>query len=238
MSKCPSNKSTYSFLQTGDTWGSIHERRTTKNKKKGKEGTSEMLPCHECKTSCDNHSGDRAKEGKAETRSEGLEKFLDLIDSFRYTKPSPRAMARAFEGKREGIGTSGAHFKAPKTPEPVPLKRSAPAPAPEAKKSWKKAAKKSSNNEEGKQKADQVRKRGRRSTLKAAEKVWVGYRKVPPGFHFRPPRSSHRLIQEDHASDPWRVLVICMLLNVTTGRQVTQQSVCQYSCIIYLIIHT
>jgi hypothetical protein len=82
----------------------------------------------DCKTSCENHSGDQAKEGKAETESEGLKWFLDLIDSFLYTKPSPRAMAGAFEGERGGIGTSGTPFKAPEAP--APFKRSAPSPAP------------------------------------------------------------------------------------------------------------
>ncbi|KAG5620408.1 hypothetical protein H5410_005626 [Solanum commersonii] len=35
-----------------------------------------------------------------------------------------------------------------------------------------------------------------------------------------PPRSHFNLLQENHAHDPWRVLVICMLLNCTTGVQV------------------
>lgn len=35
-----------------------------------------------------------------------------------------------------------------------------------------------------------------------------------------PLESPYRLLQEDHAFDPWRVLVICMLLNQTTGAQV------------------
>ncbi|CAH8354195.1 unnamed protein product [Eruca vesicaria subsp. sativa] len=34
-----------------------------------------------------------------------------------------------------------------------------------------------------------------------------------------PPRSPCNLLQEDHWHDPWRVLVICMLLNRTSGAQ-------------------
>lgn len=48
-------ESTYTFLQTGDTWSSSHEGWDTKKKKDGEEGTSRLLPCHECKTSCKNH---------------------------------------------------------------------------------------------------------------------------------------------------------------------------------------
>ncbi|XP_044477340.1 methyl-CpG-binding domain protein 4 isoform X2 [Mangifera indica] len=36
---------------------------------------------------------------------------------------------------------------------------------------------------------------------------------------WKPPRSEHGLLQEDHYHDPWRVLVICMLLNRTSGTQ-------------------
>ncbi|XP_078159263.1 uncharacterized protein LOC144554788 [Carex rostrata] len=56
--------------------------------------------------------------------------------------------------------------------------------------------------------------------LTVAEKRSEAYRRVPPDFNFKPPRSCHHLIQEDHTFDHWRVLVICMLLNMTTGKQV------------------
>ncbi|KAF3327837.1 methyl-CpG-binding domain protein 4 [Carex littledalei] len=58
------------------------------------------------------------------------------------------------------------------------------------------------------------------SQLTAAEKRSEAYRRVPHDFDFKPPRSCHRLIQEDHTFDHWRVLVICMFLNMTTGKQV------------------
>lgn len=64
------------------------------------------------------------------------------------------------------------------------------------------------------------RKIQRRSQLTDAEKRSEAYRRVPRDHIFRPPPSCHHLLQEMHSFDPWRVLVICMLLNVTTGNQV------------------
>ncbi|XP_058075500.1 uncharacterized protein LOC131223927 [Magnolia sinica] len=65
---------------------------------------------------------------------------------------------------------------------------------------------------------------GRKSVvLTAQQKRDVAYmRKSADDITWEPPRSIHSLLQEDHAHDPWRVLVICMLLNCTTGNQVRQ----------------
>ncbi|WOG95168.1 hypothetical protein DCAR_0414471 [Daucus carota subsp. sativus] len=57
-------------------------------------------------------------------------------------------------------------------------------------------------------------------TLTASQKVDEAYQRVGPGNTWKPPRSPHNLIQEDHAHDPWRVLVICILCNKTNGKQV------------------
>ncbi|CAL9047643.1 unnamed protein product [Musa banksii] len=56
--------------------------------------------------------------------------------------------------------------------------------------------------------------------LSAAEKKSDAYRRVPANSAWEPPASCHHLLQERHSFDPWRVLIICMLLNVTSGRQV------------------
>ncbi|KAF3436637.1 hypothetical protein FNV43_RR19383 [Rhamnella rubrinervis] len=45
------------------------------------------------------------------------------------------------------------------------------------------------------------------------------YRRRSEDNTWVPPRSDFNLLQEDHFHDPWRVLVICMLLNQTTGLQ-------------------
>lgn len=58
--------------------------------------------------------------------------------------------------------------------------------------------------------------------LTAAQKLDEAYQRRSPDNPWKPPRSHYKLLQEDHAHDPWRVLVICKLLNVTTGRQVKQ----------------
>ncbi|XP_061371917.1 methyl-CpG-binding domain protein 4-like protein [Gastrolobium bilobum] len=57
-------------------------------------------------------------------------------------------------------------------------------------------------------------------TLSASEKRDEAYERRTPDNTWKPPRSEIVLLQEDHVHDPWRVLVICMLLNRTTGRQV------------------
>ncbi|GFQ01450.1 methyl-cpg-binding domain protein 4 [Phtheirospermum japonicum] len=58
------------------------------------------------------------------------------------------------------------------------------------------------------------------TVLSAAQKRDEAYERKTPDNSWIPPRSPFNLLQEDHAFDPWRVLVICMLLNQTTGRQV------------------
>ncbi|KAK4799379.1 hypothetical protein SAY86_024744 [Trapa natans] len=61
---------------------------------------------------------------------------------------------------------------------------------------------------------------GRRSRNPSAlEKDKEAYKRKDSNNTWKPPRSELGLLQEDHAYDPWRVLVICMLLNITTGRQ-------------------
>ncbi|CAL5370365.1 unnamed protein product [Camellia sinensis] len=55
--------------------------------------------------------------------------------------------------------------------------------------------------------------------LSAAQKRDEAYKRRTPDNTWKPPRSPFSLLQEDHAHDPWRVLVICMLLNRTTGVQ-------------------
>lgn len=59
-----------------------------------------------------------------------------------------------------------------------------------------------------------------KTTLSASQKKDEAYRRRTPDNTWIPPRSEYGLMQEDHFHDPWRVLVICMLLNQTTGFQV------------------
>ncbi|KAK6923618.1 hypothetical protein RJ641_009818 [Dillenia turbinata] len=56
--------------------------------------------------------------------------------------------------------------------------------------------------------------------LSASQKKDVAYQRRSPDNNWKPPRSPFGLLQEDHAHDPWRVLIICMLLNRTSGCQV------------------
>ncbi|RZC94336.1 hypothetical protein C5167_031296 [Papaver somniferum] len=73
----------------------------------------------------------------------------------------------------------------------------------------------------GKTKKKRIRKTpafSRRLTL--AESNCEAYLRKTPDNTWKPPVSPHKLLQEDHYEDPWRVIVICMLLNVTSGKQV------------------
>ncbi|KAM5550288.1 methyl-CpG-binding domain protein 4 [Rosa sericea] len=58
-----------------------------------------------------------------------------------------------------------------------------------------------------------------RATLTASQRKDEAYRRRTPDNTWIPPRSEFGLLQENHYHDPWRVLVICMLLNRTTGTQ-------------------
>eukprot|EP01018_Ginkgo_biloba_P015261 Gb_35863 [translate_table: standard] len=62
--------------------------------------------------------------------------------------------------------------------------------------------------------------RKRRSTN--SNKLIEAYRRKTADNTWIPPHSVHALIQEDFYKDPWKVLVICMLLNRTTGEQATK----------------
>ncbi|XP_058744302.1 uncharacterized protein LOC131616860 isoform X2 [Vicia villosa] len=59
-----------------------------------------------------------------------------------------------------------------------------------------------------------------------AERYKEAYKRKSAENNWLPPRSHWNLIQEDHFHDPWRVLVICMLLNRTTGAQVCGGCLC------------
>ncbi|XP_060192914.1 methyl-CpG-binding domain protein 4-like protein [Lycium barbarum] len=62
--------------------------------------------------------------------------------------------------------------------------------------------------------------KGQKSLLSASQKRDEAYLRRSEDNTWVPPRSHFNLLQENHAHDPWRVLVICMLLNCTTGVQV------------------
>ncbi|OVA19139.1 HhH-GPD domain [Macleaya cordata] len=82
-----------------------------------------------------------------------------------------------------------------------------------------------SKDGENKQQSELLKKKkvGRRKvvspTLSAAEKLDEAYKRKTLDNTWKPPPSHFTLIQEEHFEDPWRVIVICMLLNRTTGRQ-------------------
>uniref|UniRef100_A0A0D9XH66 HhH-GPD domain-containing protein n=1 Tax=Leersia perrieri TaxID=77586 RepID=A0A0D9XH66_9ORYZ len=59
--------------------------------------------------------------------------------------------------------------------------------------------------------------------LSRAEQRSDKYRRLPLDQLVPPPRSPHKLLQEKYASDPWKVIVICMLLNLTQGIQVRRK---------------
>ncbi|XP_073106163.1 uncharacterized protein [Elaeis guineensis] len=70
------------------------------------------------------------------------------------------------------------------------------------------------------QKRSKGRRKQRSIQLSAEEKFSDAYKRVSDHDIWDAPRSSHNLLQERHCFDPWRVLVICILLNKTNGNQV------------------
>ncbi|KAK6280229.1 hypothetical protein POUND7_020496 [Theobroma cacao] len=60
---------------------------------------------------------------------------------------------------------------------------------------------------------------GVKPVLSASQKRDEAYQRKTPNNTWIPPRSNAPLLQEDHTHDPWRVLLICMLLNKTSGNQ-------------------
>nr|AAO22623.1 unknown protein [Arabidopsis thaliana] len=75
-------------------------------------------------------------------------------------------------------------------------------------------------NESQKEKSRNVRKTPIVSpVLSLSQKTDDVYLRKTPDNTWVPPRSPCNLLQEDHWHDPWRVLVICMLLNKTSGAQ-------------------
>ncbi|CAN0883853.1 Methyl-CpG-binding domain protein 4-like protein [Linum grandiflorum] len=80
-------------------------------------------------------------------------------------------------------------------------------------------SKKGSSSSNRKSVKSMIEKKKRKNGLSASEKRNEAYRRKGPDNLWKPPRSVHGLLQEEHAHDPWRVLVICMLLNRTTGDQ-------------------
>lgn len=73
---------------------------------------------------------------------------------------------------------------------------------------------------EKKEEAQKKKKRKVSPRLTAAQMRDVAYLRRRPNNRWIPPKSPHELLQEGHYHDPWRVLVICMLLNCTSGGQV------------------
>ncbi|KAF5734507.1 hypothetical protein HS088_TW16G00956 [Tripterygium wilfordii] len=61
-----------------------------------------------------------------------------------------------------------------------------------------------------------------KTTLSASQKKDEAYLRKTSDNTWRPPRSEFGLLQEDHVHDPWRVLLICILLNRTSGKQVRE----------------
>lgn len=58
--------------------------------------------------------------------------------------------------------------------------------------------------------------------LTAAEKRFDMYCRLPPDRLVTPRRTPYNLLQERYAPDPWKVIVICMLLNRTRGKPIKE----------------
>ena len=75
-----------------------------------------------------------------------------------------------------------------------------------------------------------------RTVLSSSEKLDDAYRRKSPDNMCKPPRTTPGLLQERHAHDPWRVLVICMLLNRTSGFQVFLLIKCLFNMSLWVLL--
>ena len=75
-----------------------------------------------------------------------------------------------------------------------------------------------------------------RTVLSSSEKLDDAYRRKSPDNTWKPPRTTPGLLQERHAHDPWRVLVICMLLNRTSGFQVFLLIKCLFNMSLWVLL--
>ena len=75
-----------------------------------------------------------------------------------------------------------------------------------------------------------------RTVLSSSEKLDDAYRRKSPDNMWKPPRTTPGLLQERHAHDPWRVLVICMLLNRTSGFQVFLLIKCLFNMSLWVLL--
>ncbi|KAK3441122.1 hypothetical protein EUGRSUZ_B01580 [Eucalyptus grandis] len=166
----------------------------------------------------------RAKAGNAVKVSPYFQKVEGASQ-----QPQPqrdgRARARARGKKAVKIKVSPYFQKAEgEVPQPQPQLQ----PQRKARARKVRVPKKKKVDEEGEgTEAKEIAKRKRRAydrrrVLTAAEKRAEAYRRKAPDNTWKPPPSGHHLLQESHWRDPWRVLLICMLLNVTTGKQTSQ----------------
>lgn len=124
-------------------------------------------------------------------------KSIEDLDQYRYQSEKVSSL-REFVNKREHEGTDSYPLP-PKIP-----KDSRKRPRPKVEKT-----RKSNRKTKPFLKADRCREAYKRKTL---DNNWVP---PPSGFEFP-------LLQEHHFHDPWRVIVICMLLNRTLGKQTKQ----------------
>ena len=75
-----------------------------------------------------------------------------------------------------------------------------------------------------------------RTVLSSSEKLDDACRRKSPDNMWKPPRTTPGLLQERHAHDPWRVLVICMLLNRTSGFQVFLLIKCLFNMSLWVLL--
>jgi methyl-CpG-binding domain protein 4 len=70
-------------------------------------------------------------------------------------------------------------------------------------------------------KVDGKRQRKPKPCLRTPDMCSDKYRRLSLDQLVPPPHSPHKLLQEKYASDPWKVIVIWILLNLTQGKQVS-----------------
>ncbi|KAI3421536.1 uncharacterized protein J3R85_012148 [Psidium guajava] len=163
---------------------------------------------------------DEKQQSRAKARPSARAKVGNVVNLANDASPLTQSDGR---GRARGRGKKDVKIKV--SPYFQRVEDEAPQPQRKARAKKIRVSKKKTAEEGEGLEAKPKRKRrayDRRRVLTAAEKRAEAYRRKSLDNTWKPPPSVHRLLQESHWHDPWRVLVICMLLNVTTGKQTSR----------------
>ncbi|QHO07636.1 uncharacterized protein LOC107639420 isoform X1 [Arachis ipaensis] len=174
------------------------------------EGKSEVIALHTSQNIMDDISQETHNMRKHKQRG----KHESHLGSVALTAASGNLFEAGLQESKNEVGTVKILPKKRKSKRPKALQDADIKVSPYFQNQWLVGCEQVDKAKKGRKKCNIINKQ-----LSAEEKKDEAYKKRTPDNTWKPPRSPFNLLQEPHAYDPWRVLVICMLLNRTTGGQ-------------------